>query len=137
MDSQTTTAGERLLDYSHSRLVAVLDARVDAQAVIDDLIHAGFTKSLDMVCGVEGARLIDFNGSHHGPLARLSHALHHLTVEGEYMHQYEEALKAGHCLVTVRTRNQGERERALELVLAHGGHFINQFAWWTVETVAP
>ena len=126
----TTTAGERLLDYNHSRLVAVLDSCAAAQAAA-----AGFTQSFDVHCGTAGARLIDFDGSQHGPLARMSHALHHLTVEGEHMHHYESELQAGHCIVMVRTKGADERHRALAIVNAHGGHFIKQFGYWAVETV--
>ncbi len=131
----TTTAGERLLDYNHSRLVAVLDSCTAAQETAAELTSAGFTQSFDVHCGTAGARLIDFDGTQHGPLARMSHALHHLTVEGEHMHHYERELLAGHCIVMVRTRGADERNRALAIVNAHGGHFINQFGYWAVETV--
>ena len=135
MDTSTTTAGERLLDYSRSRLVAVFDSQADIQATVDDLTAAGFAKSFDVHCGVGDSRLIDFSGTEHGPLARLSHALHLLTAEGEYSQQYERELLAGHCLVMVRTEGAERRHRALEILRAHGGHFINQFGFWTVETV--
>jgi hypothetical protein len=65
-----------------------------------------------------------------GPLARLNHALHLLTVEGEYMHHYERELLTGHCLIMVRTEGADRRHRALEILKAHGGHFINQFGFW-------
>jgi hypothetical protein len=126
MDSSTTTAGDRLLDYAHSRLVAVFDSHADIQATVDALTSAGFDKSLDVHCGVADSRLIDFSGTEHGPLARLGHALHLLTVEGEYMQQYEHELLSGHCLVMVRTESAERRHRALEILKAHGGHFINQ-----------
>lgn len=135
MESPTTTAGERLLDYNHSRLVAVLNSSTAAEAASADLTSAGFTQSFDVLCGTAGARLIDFDGSHHGPLARMSHALHHLTVEGEHMHHYEQELLAGRWIVMVRTRSADERHRALAIVNAHGGHFVNQFGYWAVETV--
>lgn len=131
----TTTAGERLLDYNHSRLVAVLDSCAAAQEAAAELRSAGFTQSFDVQCGSAGARLIDFDGAQHGPLARMSHALHHLTVEGEYMDHYERELQAGHCIVMVRTKGADERQRALAIVNGHGGHFINQFGYWAVETV--
>ena len=137
MDSSTTTAGDRLLDYAHSRLVAVFDSQADIQATVDGLTSAGFDKSLDVHCGAADSRLIDFSGTEHDPLARLSHALHFLTVEGEYMQQYEHELLSGRCLVMVRTESAERRHRALEILKAHGGHFINQFGFWAIETVHP
>ncbi len=76
------------------------------------------------------------NRSEHGPLARISHAFHHLTVEGEHMHHYQRELLAGYCIVMVRTKDADERQRALAVVSAHAGHFINQFGYWAVETVS-
>jgi hypothetical protein len=137
MHSSTTTAGERLLDYSHSRLVAVIDAPKDVQATVDDLRAAGFAESFDVHCGSAGARLIDFSGSEHGTLGRISHALHTLTVEGAHMDHYERELVAGHCVIMVRTDSAERRQRGLDILTAHGGRFINQFSLLTVETVQP
>ena len=137
MSSESTTAGERLLDYTYSRLIGVFDSQSDVQGAVDDLTATGFAKSFDVHCGVADARLIDFSGTEHGPLARLSHALHLLTAEGAFMQEYERALQAGHCLIMVRTEGPERRQRALDILKAHGGHFINQFGFWAVETVHP
>ena len=132
MDS-TTAAGERLLDYTRGRLVAVLECCADGEAAAAALVSAGFTEAVDVHCGPADAQRIDFDGTEHGPLARLSHALHQLTVEGSHMQHYE--LLAGHCVIMVRTKDADERQRALAIVNANGGHFINQFGYWAVETV--
>ena len=137
MDDPETTAGERLLDYKHSRLVAVFDSQPDLQAAIDDLTAAGFAASFDVHYGAAGARLVDFSGNEHGPLTRLNHALHLMTLEGEYMQRYERELLEGHCLIMVRTDSADRRQRALEVLKAHHGHFMNQFGFWAVETVEP
>lgn len=137
VDNNDSGAGERLLDYGHSRLVAVFDSPADVQAAVGDLTSAGFTASIDVHCGVEGARLIDFSGDEHGPLERMNHALHHLTVEGDHMDHYESELRAGHCIIMVRTPDVERRKDAVNILTAHAGHFINQFAVWTVETVQP
>lgn len=137
MHSATSTAGERLLDYTHARLIAVIDDPKDVADTVKDLRSAGFARSFDVHCGAAGARLIDFEGSEHGPLARLSHALHTLTVEGSHMEHYEQALLDGHCVVMVRTDSAERRQRGLDILAAHGAHFINQFSPLTVETVVP
>ncbi len=137
MTDSTSTAGERLMDYSHSRLVAVFNTQPDVQATANDLAAAGFAKSFDVHCGPAGARLIDFSGEEHGPLARLSHALHHLTVEGAHMERYEDELLAGHCVMMVLTDGAERRQRAQDILTAHGGHFMNQFGPLMVETIQP
>jgi hypothetical protein len=137
MNPDTTPAGEGLLDYAHSRLVAVFDAHDRVDAAVAALASAGFAESFDVQCGVAGARLIDFSGRDHGPLARLSHALHELTAEGSHMQHYERELNDGHCVITVRTKDADHRQRALDILVAHQGHFINQFGTWTVETLQP
>ena len=134
MTSPATAQIDRLLDYNHSRLVAVFDTCPD-QETLDELTDAGFAQSFDVHCGRDGARLIDFSGTEHGLLARLSHTLRHMTDEGDLMHQYERALSDGHCVVMVLTPGPDHRELAEGILRAHGAHFMNQFGIWTVETV--
>jgi hypothetical protein len=137
MSHPTSAAGERLMDYSQSRLVAVFNTHPDVQATASDLEAAGFAQSFDVHCGPAGARLIDFSGEEHGPLARLSHALHQLTIEGAHMEHYEHALQAGHCVIMVMTDGAERRQRAQEILVAHGGQFVNQFGPLMVETIEP
>ena len=134
MTTPATAPVDRLLDYNHSRLVAVFDTCPD-QETLDELTDAGFAQSFDVHCGRDGARLIDFSGTEHGLLARLSHTLRHMTDEGDLMHHYERALSAGHCVVMVLTPGPDRRQLAEGILRAHGAHFMNQFGIWTVETV--
>ena len=137
MESCETNPGERLLDYSHDRLVAVFDLASGLESAVEQLISAGFANVFDAQCGPAGARLIDFSGETHGHLGRLSHALHHLTTEGEYMHRYERELQAGHCIITVHTHGLQDRNRILDILKNNGGHYINHFGIWAVDTVHP
>jgi len=129
-----TTPIDRLLDYTHSRLVAVFDTCPTREA-LDALADAGFAQSFDVHCGHDGARLIDFSGTEHGVLAQMSHALRHMTDEGDLMHGYERALSEGHCVVMVLTPDSDTRQLADGILRAHGGHFMNHFGIWTAETV--
>ncbi len=134
MTTPATSPIDRLLDYNHSRLVAVFDACPEQQT-LDELSAAGFEKSFDVHCGSDGARLIDFSGTEHGLLARISHTLRHMTDEGDLMHHYERALAAGQCVVMVLTPGSDRRALAEGILRAGGGHFMNQFGIWSVETV--
>lgn len=127
----------KLLDYTHSRLVAVFDSRAEIQAATRDLTVAGFGAAVEVHCGAGDARGIDFRGTEQGPMARVSHALHTLTAEGAHMEHYERELLAGNCIVIVVTKSDDEASNALRIVEAHGGRFINQFGFWAVETVHP
>ncbi len=133
----TATTGERLLDYAHSRLVGVFDSPADVQAATDDLAASGLDGAFDVHHGAESARRIDFSGTEHGPLARVNHALHTLTVEGAHMEHYERELLAGHSIVMVVTKSDGDAQTALRVFEAHRARFINQFGFWSVETVRP
>lgn len=137
MDTSTETAGARLLNYGHSRLVAVFDAPANVQQAVDDLTAAGFAEAFDVHDGAAGARLIDFSGTESGPIGRMSHALHQLTVEGDHMQRYERELLAGHSLIVLRTQDADHSRRALEILRARQGHFINEFTLLTVEMVQP
>jgi hypothetical protein len=135
MQGSAAAAGERLLNYYQDRVVAVFDSQSNLQTAIDELISSGFAQLFDAVCGTAGARLIDFSGENRGYLARMSHALHHMTVEGDYMDRYERELQAGHCIITVETKSDERRERAQEILHTHGAHFINHFGVWAVEAI--
>lgn len=137
MNTPDSAGAPRLLDYAHSRLVAVFDSPADVQAATDELSASGLDGAFDVHRGAEGARDIDFSGAEHGPLARASHALHALTAEGSHMEQYERELLAGHSIVIVATRSDRDARTALRIVEAHGARFINQFGLWSVETVRP
>jgi hypothetical protein len=133
----TATTGDRLLDYAHSRLVGVFDSPSDVRAVTDDLTASGLDGAFDVHRGAESAERIDFSGTEHGPLARVSHALHTLTVEGAHMEHYKRELLAGHSIVMVLTKSEAHAGTALRVFEAHRARFINQFGFWSVETVRP
>lgn len=133
----TATTSERLLDYAHSRLVGVFDSPADVQAATDDLTASGLDGAFDVHRGAESARRIDFSGTEHGPLARASHALHTLTVEGAHMEHYERELLAGHSIVMVLTKSEAHAAMALRIFEAHRARFINQFGFWSVESIRP
>lgn len=137
MDNSTETPGERLLNYNHSRLIAVLDAPADVQRAVGELTSAGFAEALDVHDGAAGARLVDFDGTESGAIGRVSHALHQLTVEGDHMQRYERELLAGRSLIVLRTQDAEHSRRALDILKAHHGHFINEFKLLTVEMVQP
>lgn len=137
MERREQLSGERLLNYGRARLVAVFDSPSGLQSAIEQLTEAGLAKLFDAQCGIAGARLIDFSGENHGYLGSLSHSLHHLTVEGEYMDRYERELQAGRCIITVQTHGLEDRNRILDILKNSGGHYINHFGLWAVETVQP
>jgi hypothetical protein len=51
------------------------------------------------------------------------------------MEWYERELQAGHCLIVVLTPDDAQRKKALDILTAHSGRFIDHFKVWTVETV--
>ena len=49
---------------------------------------------------------------------------------------YEAAVREGRVVLSVRVRGQRDVEAATEIVIAHGGHFINHFGWFETQELA-
>jgi hypothetical protein len=125
----------RFLGSARGRLLGVLDSATaldDARRAIE---AAGIPDgAIDVFSGDEGAAAFDSSGGRHGPLARLLR-----TVQFTLMDQmpdfayYEAAARQGRSVLSVKPRNETEMRRVVDVLRAHGGHFINHFGLFTTE----
>ena len=132
----TDKGHDNFIGYPTNRVVGTFDDEGEALAAVDELASAGFDKSCSAYCGTSGASRLDSNAKDRRPLAWLSRALHHLdSMETAQMDRYERELLDGHCLVMVEAADIDRRARALEILRSHGGHFINYYGRWVIETL--
>jgi hypothetical protein len=62
--------------YPTNRVVAILDSREAAESARKDLVAAGIAAdTVEVACGEEGLRAIDFSGKSHGVIARMIRAI--------------------------------------------------------------
>lgn len=135
----TSTPGgrpmKRFLGSARGRLLAVLDTDDALAAATDALEAAGVPKSaLEVFTGDDGAAAFDASGGRHGPLARILR-----TVQFTLMDQmpdfayYEAAARDGRHVLSIRPKGDVQLRRAVAVLRANGGHFINQFGRFTTE----
>jgi hypothetical protein len=125
----------RFLGSARGRLLAVLDAPAELDAVIRALAETGIVApKVEIFSGDDGAAAFDGSGAGHGALARLLR-----TVQFTLMDQmpdfayYEAAARQGRSVMSVKPRNEAEMRRIVDVLRAHRGHFINYFGRFTTE----
>jgi hypothetical protein len=132
-DRSTRTIGSAV-----GRLLAVFDTRADAQAAVQALTGAGVDPSqIELYEGDEDAAAFDASGQRRGLRGRL-----YRIIEFSWADQapdfawYEAAVREGRVVLSVRVRGQRQLKQATDIVLAHGGHFVNHFGWFETQELA-
>ena len=125
----------RFLGSARGRLLAVLDSDAAASQATNGLESAGATAtSIELFRGDDGAAAFDSSGGRHGPFARMLR-----TIQFALMDQmpdfayYEAAARTGRTVVSVKPKDEAQMRRFVEVLRAHGGHFINHFGLFTTE----
>jgi hypothetical protein len=128
----------RSIGSAVGRLLAVFDTRAEAEAAAEALAAAGFDRStMELFEGPDDAAAFDASGQRRGLRGRL-----YRIVEFSWADQapdfawYEAAVREGRVVLSVRARGQNEVKAATEIVLAHGGHFVNHFGWFQTQELA-
>ena len=128
----------RSIGSAVGRLLAVVDTRAEAEATAAALAAAGFDRlKMELFEGPDDAAAFDASGQRRGLRGRL-----YRIVEFSWADQapdfawYEAAVREGRVVLSVRARGQREVTAATDIVLAHGGHFVNHFGWFETQELA-
>ncbi len=133
---KTNHNGHAVLNLTN-RVMAVIDDAAQAQAAVETLERAGVPEhERAALSGTEGARDIDAEGTHSGGVKHALRALQRLTVEGHHLRRYQAELTKGHLIVDVAVHGREKRDRVVQILRAHGAHFINAYGQWTIEGIA-
>lgn len=137
--SDTPDKPQGLVTYPTNSLLGVIDDPARLGPALRDLESAGFAgEAVSVFTGEEDARKLDASGAEHGVLARLLRfiqAIH--AVDQEQLKRYEEAVRSGKLVLAVHVTDPEGRERAREVLSAHGGHFINFYGRMTIQGLEP
>ena len=116
----------------------MFDGRAEAEAAVAALATAGFDGArIELFTGPDDAAAFDASGRRRGIAGRL-----YRIVEFSWADQapdfawYEAAVRDGRLVLSVRVRGQRQVRRAADIVLAHGGHFVNHFGWFETQELA-
>jgi len=117
-----------------NRVLGVIDDVREAAETVRDLDQAGVPDgAVETLCGGSGVQRIDVRGDG-SRIARLIRAVESINPEGEQLRHYKDELEQGHCVIDVPVFNEARRNQAVQILRAHGAHFINAYGQWTIET---
>ena len=88
--------------------------------------------AVEVLCGEQGARILDEHGRYHGLRARIVRAFQRLGYDETTLAIYDEALRKGDLLLHVPAQPP-ERRRIVELLQRHHVHDVGYFAPGTFE----
>ncbi|HZC32094.1 MAG TPA: hypothetical protein VE640_02280 [Candidatus Bathyarchaeia archaeon] len=125
----------RSIGSAVGRLMAVFDSRHEADAAVDALVATGVDRArIETFEGPADAAAFDATGRRRGLAGRLFRI-----IEFSWADQapdfawYEAAAREGRVVLSVRVRGQREVRAVTEILIAHGGHFINHFGWFETQ----
>ena len=115
------------------RVVGLLSEQSEVQALSRDLASAGVDVSaVEILCGEQGAHILDAHGRYHGLRARIVRTLQGFGYDGTTLAIYDEALRNGDLLPHVPVRPK-DRSRIVALLQRHGVHDVGYFGPGTFE----
>ena len=102
-------------------------------AISSELESAGVdVAAVEILCGEQGARILDKDGRYHGLRGRVVRTLQGFGYDGETLSIYDEALRKGDLLLHVPVRPK-DRSRIAALLQRHGVHDVGYFGPGTFE----
>jgi hypothetical protein len=117
-----------------NRVLGVIDDAREADKTVQDLDKSGVPDgAVETLCGGTGVQRIDVTGNG-SRIARLIRAVESINPEGEQLRHYKDELEQGHCVIDVPVYDEARRNQAVQILQAHGAHYINAYGQWTVET---
>ncbi|HKO60141.1 MAG TPA: hypothetical protein VJV03_03190 [Pyrinomonadaceae bacterium] len=123
-----------------NKIIGIIDDPAAAKIAVRDLRAAGFAADeIEVVMGKKGAERVDLTGEGHEA------SIHVVNTEKPpafydapvIIKKVEEEMLAGHYLIGVSAKEQEARERALDILKSHDGHFINFYGRWAAESWEP
>ena len=114
-------------------VVGLLGEKSQIPAISTDLASAGVdVAAVEILCGEQGARILDEHGRYHGLRGRIVRAFQRLGYDETTLAIYDEALKDGDLLLQVPVR-PAERRRIVALLQRHDVHDLGYFGPGTFE----
>jgi hypothetical protein len=114
-------------------VVGLLTDRSQIPAISAELRSTGVDiAAVEILCGEQGARILDKDGRYHGLRGRVVRTLQRLGYDQETLEIYDEALSDGDLVLQVPARPQDSR-RIATLLQRHEVHDVGYFGPGTFE----
>lgn len=127
---------EDFFRYPAHKVLSVFDKAEDVKAAIEELKKEKFSDDeIDVFCGQNGEKRIDFSGEEHGFWSTFVRSIQNLSAERIYLENYKKELHEGHFLLMVQAEKAEKRERAVKILQANKGHRLTYFGTWLIEGI--
>ncbi len=131
-------AHEDFVKYPLYKVVSIFEKPGDVDAAIEELNDHKFTlDDIEAFCGIEGEEKMDFDGTRHGPWAKLVRAVQHIGPERTYLERYEKHLAEGHCMILVSVRNAERKHTAGRILNKHTKERVTYFGLLAADELKP
>jgi hypothetical protein len=119
------------------RVVGLLPEQSEIPALSRELASAGVEVSaVEILCGEQGARILDAHGRYHGLRARIVRAFQQIGYDETTLAIYDEALGHGELVLRVPAP-PADRDRIAALLHRHRVHDVGYFGPGTFEQFPP
>ena len=138
MEFTSLNEGDTWLTYPANRVIGSVSTSGDLKATITELNAVGFgQKEVSVLCGQKGASRLDVTGEQRGLLGRIYRFIERFgDMDLDLLKDYKNELLTGHFLIAVDVGNEEQRKRVADILASHGGHRVNFFGRWVIETLA-
>ena len=114
-------------------MVGLLTDKSEIPAISSELESAGVDVAVvEILCGEQGARILDEDGRYHGLRGRVVRTLQRMGYDGTTLAIYDEALRNDDLLLHVPVRPK-DRSRIAALLQRHAVHDLGYFGPGTFE----
>ncbi len=135
-ERKSSTENDDFILYPLYKVVAVFSDDETVKAVVGELHRQNFTTDeVELFCGIDGAKRLDFDGTKHGVWATFVREIQHLGPDQSFLEKYQKDLKEGHCLIMVRAADIHRREIATKILHNHTKDRVNYFGLLLIEEV--
>lgn len=110
------------------KLMGIFEDSQAGEAAAEDLAANGFeSRDIELFCGVPGAETYDFKGDDHGLGAKFMRGFRNITFDRVIMDRYQQALREGHCVMTVHIHKTPRRDAAADIMHRYGAVQVDHF----------
>jgi len=139
--TSTSRQAQEPVRYPTNHLLGIVDTREQATALVSALESGGFLESeIDCRSGAQEADAVHASpgrGGLAGVLLRLAERMGAADEELETKHRYEQAMRDNRFVVAVATPTDERKDRAIQILRAHGAYTVTYFGKHTLEYVVP
>ncbi|MBK6751654.1 MAG: DUF302 domain-containing protein [Acidobacteria bacterium] len=122
--------------YPSHRVLGVFDDPDRVADAISSLRRSNFhDEAIEVLCGTEGEKQIDFTGEKHGWWGTFVRSLQNLSTERLFLEYYQKELHAGHYLLEVKVADSDEKRLAAKILNDTSAKRVTYFGNWFIEGI--